>query len=330
MLAQVLKLLNYLPPEFTYESSHVLIRSGIINYRGYGIEMPVEISDKLVKNPIGLGAGIDKDGFLTPRIVRTGIGFITIGSVTLKPRPGNPKPRIVKYPSLRAMVNAMGLSSRGFADFLGRLPSILREVRDFNTYVIISLAGFSISEFIYMLNRLRGYGVDAVELNISSPTYRGSWVSDRDYLGELLRYAESFSGTLFVKLPLGVDIDFYRWITNTVNKRGFGLTIANTLPVKESRISVGYGGLSGYPIYPIIRSLVSKVRKWGFRNLIIGLGGVLYGWQVIDLIRSGANLVGVVTAFAYEGPFAFNRLFKEILMKLSEKALNNYLVNTCR
>ena len=319
MLAQALKLLNYLPPEFTYETSHVLIRSGIIDYRGYDLEIPVEVNGKLVKNPMGLGAGIDKDGFLTPRIVRTGIGFITIGSVTLKPRPGNPKPRIVKYPRLRAMVNAMGLSSRGFADFLSRLPSILSDVRDFNTYVIISLAGFSISEFIYMLSKLRSYDIDAVELNISSPTYRGSWISDRDYLNELLRLAESFSSTLFIKLPLGVDVDFYRWITSIANKRGFGLTIANTLPVRESKISVGYGGLSGYPIYPITRSLIVKIRKWGFRNPIIGLGGIFHGWQVIDLMESGANMIGVVTAFAYEGPFIFNRLFKELLMKLSER-----------
>ncbi len=173
-----------------------------------------------------------------------------------------------------------------------------------------------------MLNNLRGYGVDAVELNISSPTYRGSWISDREYLGELLRGVEAFPGTLFIKLPLGgVDIEFYRWVVNMAGKRGFGLTIANTLPTKEPGISVGYGGLSGYPIYPIVKSLIIKVRRWGgFGNPVIGLGGVFHGWQVIDLMRSGANMVGVVTAFAYEGPpFVFNRLFKEVLMGLSER-----------
>ena len=319
MLTQMLRLLNYLPPDLTYDMSHALIRSGVVNYRGYGIEMPIEVGGKLIRNPLGLGAGIDKDGFLAPWIARAGVGFVTIGSITLKPRGGNPKPRIVKYPGLRAMVNAMGLPSRGFTDFLTRLPGILSELRRLNTYVIISLAGFSIGEFMYMLNRLRGYGVDAVELNISSPTYRGSWASNRDYLDELLRIAESFSGMVFVKLPLGVDVDFYRWVAGIAGERGFGLTIANTLPIRESRISVGYGGLSGYPIYPIVKSLITKVRRWGFRGPIIGLGGVFHGWQVIDLMRSGANMVGVVTAFAYEGPFVFKRLFNEVSMGLSER-----------
>lgn len=284
--------------------------------------MPVEVNGKSIKNPIGLGAGIDKDGFLAPPwIARAGIGFITIGSITLKPRPGNPKPRIVKYPGLKAMVNAMGLPSRGgFTDFVSRLPGILSKLRRLGTYVIISLAGFSIGEFMYMLNGLRGgYGVDAVELNISSPTYRGSWITDREYLGELLRSVEAFPGVLFIKLPLGVDIEFYRWVVNVAEKRGFGLTIANTLPIKEPGISVGYGGLSGYPIHPIVKSLIVKVRRWGFRNPIIGLGGVFHGRQVVDLLRNGADMVGVVTAFAYEGPFVFNRLFKEVLMGLSER-----------
>ena len=318
-MVQVLKLLNYLPPDLTHELSHTLIRSGVVNYHSYSVEMPIEVNGRFIKNPLGLGAGIDKDGFLAPRIARAGIGFITIGSITLKPRTGNPKPRVVKYPGLKAMVNAMGLPSRGFTDFLTRLPGILNELRKFNVYVILSLAGFSIGEFMYMLSRLRGYGVDAVELNISSPTYRGSWILDREYLGELLNNVEPFPGTLFIKLPLGVNIDFYRWVVGIASRRGFGLTIANTLPVREARISVGYGGLSGYPIYPIVKSLIIKVRRWGFRNPIIGLGGAFHGWQVIDLMRSGANMVGVVTAFAYEGPFVFNRLFKEVLASLSER-----------
>ncbi len=142
MLTQVLKLINYLPPEFTYETSHALIRSGIVNYRSRGIEMPIEVNGRLLKNPLGLGAGgIDKDGFLASRITSAGIGFITIGSITLKPRLGNPKPRIVKYPGLKAMVNAMGLPSRGFIDFISRLPSILNGLRRLGTYVIVSLAG---------------------------------------------------------------------------------------------------------------------------------------------------------------------------------------------
>jgi Dihydroorotate dehydrogenase len=170
-----------------------------------------------------------------------------------------------------------------------------------------------------MLNGLRGFGIDAVEINISSPTYRGSWLNDTNYLDELLSVIGDFNKPLFVKIPLGAGVDFYRWITERVERYGYGLTIANTLPIKEPRISVGYGGLSGYPIYPLVRALIRKVRTWGFGGPIIGIGGVFHGWQVAELLKNGANLVGVVTAFAFEGPIVFTRLLRELYVCIKNK-----------
>ncbi|MGC8542473.1 MAG: dihydroorotate dehydrogenase [Vulcanisaeta sp.] len=308
-----LKMINYLPPELTYSVSHAFINAGIVRVPGVKLEFPVELGKLRVKNPIGLGAGIDKDGLLVGSIANSGVGFVTIGSVTLRPRLGNPKPRIVKYPHLKAMVNAMGLPSRGFMDFMSRINNIIKVIGKFNVSLVVSLAGFSIEEFLIMLNRLRNFDIHAVEINISSPTYHGSWVSDPKYLSELLNALEDFDTLFFIKTPLGVGLDFYKWIAHEAEKHGYGLTIANTLPVSEPRISVGYGGLSGYPIYPLVKALIRRVRAWGFRGPVIGLGGVFHGWQVIELLRSGANLVAVVTAFAYEGPFVFNRLLREFV-----------------
>ena len=304
--------LNHLPPELTYSVSHAIIRSGITGAPRVGTEFPTEVYGIKFRNPIGLGAGIDKDGLLINGLVRCNAGFITIGSVTLRPRIGNPKPRMVKYPGLRAMVNAMGLPSRGFSDLVSRLNKVVDLSRRFRVRTIISLAGFSIEEFVVMLDRLKGFGIDAVEINISSPTYHGSWLSDIGYLGKLLRAIEGFNKPLFVKIPLGASIDFYRWITERADSHGYGLTIANTLPIREQRVSVGYGGLSGYPVYKLVRALIRKVRVWGFRGPVIGIGGVFHGEQVLELLRIGADLVGVVTAFAYEGPFIFTRLLREL------------------
>jgi dihydroorotate dehydrogenase len=321
VLSKFINYLNHLPPELTYSVSHAIIRSGITGAPRVGTEFPTEVYGIKFRNPIGLGAGIDKDGMLINGLVRSDAGFITIGSVTLRPRIGNPRPRMVKYPCLRAMVNAMGLPSRGFGDFIGRLSRIIDLARRFGVRVIISLAGFSIEELVIMLNGLRGFGIDAVEINISSPTYRGSWLNDTDYLDELLSVIGDFNKPLFVKIPLGAGIDFYRWITERVERYGYGLTIANTLPIKEPRISVGYGGLSGYPIYPLVKTLIRRVRAWGFEGSIIGIGGVFHGWQVAELLKSGANLVGVVTAFAFEGPIVFTRLLREFYAYLSQITL---------
>lgn len=310
----LLRLINYLPPELTHDVSHTLIRANVVKAPGLGIELPVRVGGLMVKNPIGLGAGIDKDGFLVDNITRFNVGFVTIGSVTLRPRRGNPRPRMVKYPGLRAMVNAMGLPSRGFMDLRSRLSNIIDLSRRRGVALILSLAGFSVEEYMVMLNGLKGFNIDAVEINISSPTYRGSWIKDINYLGELLKAIEGFKAQVFVKTPLGVDVGLHRWLAEAADKHGYGLTIANTLPVKEPRISVNYGGLSGYPIYPLVKALIRRVRAWGFRGPVIGIGGVFHGWQVIELLRSGANLVGVVTAFAYEGPFVFTRLIREVAL----------------
>ncbi|MCG2880358.1 MAG: dihydroorotate oxidase [Vulcanisaeta sp.] len=313
------RVINYLPPDITHDISHAIIRAGIAGVLRIGMDYPAEVFGVRFRNPLGLGAGIDKDGLLINGLARSGVGFVTIGSVTLKPRRGNPRPRIVKYPGLKAMVNAMGLPSRGFADFITRLGKVVDLASRFGVRVIVSLAGFSLEEFLVMLSRLRGFGIDAVEVNISSPTYRGSWLNDINRLGDLLRAIEGFDKPLFIKVPLGAGVDFYRWITETAERYGYGLTIANTLPIKEPRISVGYGGLSGYPIYPLVRALIRKVRTWGFRGPIIGIGGVFHGWQVTELLKSGANLVGVVTAFAFEGPIVFMRLLREFYAYLSSQ-----------
>ncbi|MCG2870597.1 MAG: dihydroorotate oxidase, partial [Vulcanisaeta sp.] len=249
------RVINYLPPDITHDISHAIIRAGIAGVLRIGMDYPAEVFGIRFRNPLGLGAGIDKDGLLINGLARSGVGFVTIGSVTLKPRRGNPRPRIVKYPGLKAMVNAMGLPSRGFADFITRLGKVVDLASRFGVRVIVSLAGFSLEEFLVMLSRLRGFGIDAVEVNISSPTYRGSWLNDINRLGDLLRAIEGFDKPLFIKVPLGAGVDFYRWITEAAERYGYGLTIANTLPIKEPRISVGYGGLSGYPIYPLVRAL---------------------------------------------------------------------------
>ncbi|WP_069806941.1 dihydroorotate dehydrogenase [Vulcanisaeta thermophila] len=310
--------LNYLPPDLTHDMAHIIIRSGVIKLPRVQVSLPVVLNGHVFTNPLGLGAGIDKDAFLTGNLLNLGMGFITIGSVTLRPRQGNPRPRVVKYPGLRAMVNAMGLPSRGFMDVMGRVRELMPRAREHGVNLVLSLAGFSIEEFMLMIPRAVGMGLGIIEINVSSPTYKGSWVKDRDQLSALFREVEGFDALFFIKVPLGLDVDDYRWFVNEASRRGFGLTLCNTLIVKEPRISVGYGGLSGAPIYPLVRALIRKVRSWGFRGPIIGVGGVFDAWQVLDLVRVGANLVGVVTAFAYNGPWAILRLLRglRVLVKL--------------
>ncbi len=304
--------MTYLPADYTHDIAQLALRTGVVRGICVKYEDPVEFWGFRFRNPLGLGAGIDKDCILTKALIGTGIGFVTLGSVLSNPRSGNPRPRIIRYPRLKAMVNAMGLPSRGLMNFLNRLKKALPLYRQKGINVIVNIAGFSIDEFVLCIEKLRKEGVELFEINISCPMYKGSWVKDVLLLERLLRSIEWLNVWAFIKMPLGIDIESSRLITRLAQRLGFGLTIANTLPVKHDKLSIGHGGLSGLPIYPIVKRLVRLARKWGFENPVIALGGVFHGSQIVELRRLGADLVGVVTAFAFEGPFVFARIFREL------------------
>jgi dihydroorotate dehydrogenase len=303
-------ILEYLPPELTYRLGGVLLSK--IPLPRVGLTIPTGLGDLTLTNPLGLGAGLDKDAVLIRNIARMGLGFITLGSVTLKPRVGNPRPRFVRYPGLGAMVNAVGLPSIGLRAFMGRLGEACSSAHKYGTALFVSIAGFSLGEFTSMIDSLSRSCADALELNVSSPTYGGSWVRSEDSLVELMAYSGNAKRLVMLKLPLGAPVDWYKTVVRLADRYGLGLTIANTLPVKEPRLSVGYGGLSGPLIYPITRLLITKARGWGFRGPVIGIGGITSGRQVVELLREGANAVGIVTTFTIEGPWGIMRVTREV------------------
>ena len=308
----LLSYLNYLPADVTHDVAHMVLRLRLPMV-GIRYVNPVELGPLKLMNPLGLGAGLDKDGYLAKTIARLGLGFITVGSVTLRPRSGNPRPRVVKYPQFKAMANSMGLPSRGIADLSTRLSGIVDHLHRLGVALIVNVAGFTEGEFVEAMHILNRFNIDGVEINISSPTYRGYWFTDTDRLLTLMREVSSASRRMtLIKLPLGLDPSTYRVIVAEANRLGLGLTIANTLPIKEPRLSTGYGGLSGLPIYPLVKALIAKARSWGFENPIIGLGGVFNGRQALELLKVGANAVSIVTAFAYEGPLAVVRILREL------------------
>jgi len=303
-------MINHIPPELTYSVGNRLLR--IMPMPTISFESSTELGNLALRNPLGLGAGVDKDGDLVGSTAKLGLGFITVGSVTLKPRIGNPKPRFVKYPELRAMVNSVGLPSLGLLEFMRKLEKLCLVTHRNGVVLIVSIAGFGPGEFSYMTRTLSRTCIDALELNIGSPTYGGAWIRNEEALLEVMSEAGNIGKLVMLKLPLGAPVSWYRALTRYADKHGLGLTIANTLPVKEPRLSTGYGGLSGLPIYPLTKLLIAKTRRWGFRGPIVGIGGVFTGRQVMELLGKGANAVGIVTAFIYGGPLGILRILREL------------------
>jgi dihydroorotate dehydrogenase len=254
-------------------------------------------------NPVGLAAGFDKTGARLDALGRIGFGYVVGGTFTRAPRAGNPKPRIVRYPSRGSMANAMGLPNPGAeaaARTLSRRPRTAPR--------LASVADETLEDVLATHALLEPH-VDGVELNASCPNV--AWGRDRDnevHLAAILRELGGRRRTpLFVKLPpfrADVEREVVLALARIAVEGGAdGLVCSNTRPVAESRLAVGAGGLSGRALVDDTVRIVTEVRAATEGALpIVACGGVSSAGDAIACLRAGATAIQVYTALIYRGP----------------------------
>jgi len=278
-----------------------------------------EIFGLKFRNPVGLAAGFDKDAQLIDIMDDFGFGFIEIGTLTPKPQPGNPRPRLFRLKKDRALINRMGFNNQGAA---AAVPRLSRRT----TGIIV---GGNIgknkttpnenaaSDYISCLNTLYDY-VDFFVVNISSPnTPDLRALQAREPLRNLLSILKSEIRERSVQKPLLLKIapDLTREeltdIVNIVNDLQLdGVVATNTtisregLTKRRNKIQdISNGGLSGNPLRDrsteIIRFLRAKLEN---DIPIIGVGGIMNATDAIEKMEAGATLLQVYTGFIYEGP----------------------------
>lgn len=263
-----------------------------------------------LKNPVGLAAGYDKNCELLPGLAALGFGYVTCGTVTLEPRPGNPGTRLLRDESRHALINALGFPGLGLQAAVERISSDIGLVGD--TPVVVSVSGSEIED-IATCHRTMEPLVDAVEVNISSPNTANLRVFHYpDVLGELLdALNETRKKSLFVKLPPFPahedDPKHHDLVLSLadacVSKYVDALTVSNTQPVQDERLGVGTGGLSGRPIFGQMLRMVREVRdRVGGYTAINASGGVFTAWDAWQALMAGADSVQVMTGFVYRGP----------------------------
>ena len=282
-----------------------------------------------LSNPVGLAAGFDKDCEMIPSLDSLGFGYITVGTVTLHPRPGNPKPRLFRDAGKASLVNAMGFPSRGLVPAARRLE--LYRSTGSRVPIAVSISGVSVDEIVRCHRRLEALA-DAVEVNISSPNTAGLRLfHEPDALTELLNAVnEARHRPLIVKLPpypapeVPID-DFARsrdlllaLVEACKAQDVNGLTVANTRPTADSRLAAGSGGLSGSPVFSRMLEMVRDVRsEVGDDMTINACGGVFTGEDALAAIRSGATTVQTYTGFVYRGPTVAREMNKELIAAMS-------------
>ena len=276
-------------------------------------KLKTRVSGVALPTPIGMAAGFDKDCNVLRSVLNLGFGFVPGGPITLASRPGNPKPRVIRLPNEKALINSMGFPGRGLEPAIKRLQRSQR----MKERIFVSIAGTIEDEIFDCLHRGQSLAA-GIELNISSPNTAGLRIFHET--GRLRGLIEALAAEknvpLFVKLPpwsRGDDDrrEILKLAETAINSGADGLIVANTRPIESNRLKVGRGGLSGEPLFENTELMIADVQAMTHGNTgIIACGGVSTSTQVWKLLASGASAVQLYTSFIYQGPGLPARLNK--------------------
>ena len=286
----------------------------------------VTLGSLTLPNPIGLAAGFDKNCEMSKTLFRLGFGYLTLGTITLNPREGNPRPRIWRRPG-HSLNNSMGLPNIGVQRII---PNLLKEKEKHVAPLIVSISGLGVEEFVECYRKIESFA-DGIELNISSPNTAGVRVFQEPPI--LSRLLEEIGKVRDSKIPIWVKIPPYfdekgrenvlDLVAVCVNRSVDGITAINTKPVKEQRASIGTGGLSGPPIFEDMIRIVKEIyTQTGGRIPINACGGISTGGDAWRALESGASSVQLYTALIYQGPTVASRLNRELLEMLKASKIS--------
>jgi dihydroorotate dehydrogenase len=329
MYAALRRALFLLPPE----TAHVLALSALrARARVLAVPAPpelapVEVMGLRFPNRVGLAAGFDKDGDCIDGLGSLGFGFLEVGTVTPRPQPGNPRPRLFRLPSQRALINRMGFNNRGVEHLAGRLArrryrGILGVNIGKNLDTPVAAAA---RDYLACLDRLYPLA-DYIAVNLSSPNTPGLRELQfgrylEDLLDALRERGAALAGQWGRRVPLAVkiapDLDDAELVAigRILVERGIDAVIAtNTTVAREGLPPVRHGGeqggLSGAPLLARSTAVVRRLTaEFGPRLPVIAAGGIGSGADATAKFAAGAVLVQLYTGFIYRGP----RLLREAL-----------------
>jgi dihydroorotate dehydrogenase len=281
---------------------------------------PVTVMGIEFANPVGLAAGLDKNGDYIDVLAELGFGFLEIGTVTPRPQPGNPKPRLFRLPEARGIINRMGFNNGGVDNLLENVAQAqYRGVLGIN---IGKNADTPIEKAAedYLIGLRKVYAAASyVTVNISSPNTKNlRQLQQGDELGDLLKQLKSEQEKLAdqhgryvpvaVKIAPDLDSNQIQEIGRLlIENRIDGVIATNTTlsrtGVENLRHGQETGGLSGEPVRAKSTSVIRELAQVLDGALpIIGVGGIMCGDDAVEKIRAGAALVQVYSGLIYEGP----------------------------
>ena len=294
---------------------------GLVARRPAESPFPVNVFGLDFPNPVGLAAGLDKNGAHIEALFGLGFGFVEVGTVTPRPQAGNPKPRMFRLPKHRAIINRLGFNNLG-VDALVRNVEAVRHRR--------GILGINIGknkdtpnesaqdDYLHCLERVYPLA-DYITVNISSPNTAGlrelqEEQSLRRLIGTLREAQERFGAQHGKRVPMLVkvapdlsDSDVEAAARVLADLQVDGVVATNTTVsregVEDSPHADEPGGLSGAPVMAQSTYVLRRLRTRLPESIpLIGVGGILSGADAVTKMAAGASLVQCYTGFVYCGP----------------------------
>jgi len=292
-------------------------------YRDELVEDPITLAGLRFPNRVGLAAGLDKNARCIDGLGAMGFGFVEVGTVTPRPQPGNPRPRLFRLPQANALINRLGFNNDGLDAFVAnvRRSSFRRRGRILGLNIGKNAATpieNASSDYLACLDGVYPHA-DYVTVNISSPntsnlrSLQGDAALDA-LLGAIAQRRSQLAQQhgrhvpVFVKIAPDLDEAQVGVIAATLQRHGMDGVIATNTTISRDAVrglphADETGGLSGAPLFAASNRVIAQLRAaLGSAFPIIGVGGIMSGGDAVAKMRAGADLVQVYTGLIYRGP----------------------------
>jgi dihydroorotate dehydrogenase len=279
-----------------------------------------------LRHPIGLAAGFDKHAQCPGAFERLGLSFLEIGTVTPMPQPGNPKPRLFRYPETRSIINRMGFNSVGAEKVAARVKNLRWSPARVPLGVNIGKNKLTpqeraIDDFVTGIHAFADLA-SWLTINISSPNTPGLRdLATPEFIQDLAASAGTIRGKCWIKIDPDMEKRPFQNLIKAIRHENFrGVILSNTHRVEWPEA----GGMSGHPLL----SQSNQCLEWAWEVTrgelpMIATGGVLHGTDAYQKLIRGASAIQIYTALVYRGPDAAHRICEELGHELKARGFSS-------
>ncbi len=309
-------------------------------------DLPVCLFGRTLKNPVGLAAGFDKDGVAFPAAASLGFGFVEIGTVTPKPQPGNPKPRIFRIESNQSIINRLGFNSSGLDEFCSNVSSFRHRMKGAMLGVNIGKNTDTpneraIEDYLECLEQVYRIA-DYVVLNLSSPNSPGLvQLQLKSQFGQLLeailqkrdRLALENQGKI---VPIAVKVspdlsavELKQTIETAMDLKTDAIIATNTTTARTGNCTdrqfAETGGLSGNLLNELSTQTIKTIAQISDGDIpIIGVGGISSANDAWSKFAAGATAIQLYSSMVFQGPTVIKQIVEGLVRLASENDKSSF------